>query len=162
MTVPSTVTDAPRRPSVPFALVLLLLAAALAHVGLSALDQGLRAARGEGAPGVFTAADLTCVRHPGHTSCACHGSFVPDSGGAPRSVDLHAAGAGTCLVGEPVPATDAGAAHRVYGPDGSREWLFALALLGISLAAPVGQALLWTRWLRGRSRPTPAGRPPPR
>jgi hypothetical protein len=153
-----------RRPCPRFSLVLLLLAAAVAYVGLSGLDQGLRAARGEGVPGVFTADSLTCVQHPGHESCTCTGVFTPGAdisdtgtpgaagtGGEARDVYLHAAGHGTCREGEPVPAVDAGAANRVYGPDGSREWLFSLALLAGSLAACAAVALVWARWARSRS-----------
>ncbi len=141
------------RPSVPFSLVLLVLAAAVAYVGLAGLDQSLRAARGEGAPGVFTATALSCVQHPGHESCTCDGTFVPEGSGEPRGVRLHAAGHGTCLEGEPVPAVDAGAADRVYGPDGSREWLFSLTLLASTAAAYAGVALVWARW--ALSRPSP-------
>jgi hypothetical protein len=141
----------PRRPSPQFSLVLLLLAAAVAYVGLAGLDQSLRAARGEGTPGTFTAAALTCVQHPGHRSCTCDGTFVPDSADAERGVQLHAAGYETCREGEPVPAVDAGAANRVYGPDGSREWLFSLTLLAGPVAVYAGVAAVWARWARSRS-----------
>ncbi|MFE9246332.1 hypothetical protein [Nocardiopsis sp. NPDC006938] len=144
--------EAARRPSVAFTLVLMVLAATLAYVGLAGVAQGMRAARGEGVQGTFTADDLSCVRHPGHTSCVCAGTFAANDGGPARNVDLHAAGPATCRVGEPVPATDAGASSRVYGPDGSREWLFGAALVAVSLAVPATQALLWARWARGRRR----------
>ncbi|GHC71813.1 hypothetical protein GCM10007079_04560 [Nocardiopsis terrae] len=143
----------PGRPSLPFSVVLLLLAAAVAHVGLSGFDQSLRAARGEGVPGVFTAVSLSCVQHPGHESCTCNGTFLPEvSGGLPeedgqaRSVYLHAAGRDTCREGGTVPAVDAGAANRVYGPDGSREWLFSLFLVAGPVVVAVGVALVWARW----------------
>ncbi|GAB2511431.1 hypothetical protein [Nocardiopsis aegyptia] len=118
-----------------FALVLMVLAGTVAYVGLAGLDQGLRAARGEGTPGVFTATALTCVRHPGHESCGCDGTFTAD-GGPVREVTLHAAGRDTCVVGAEVAAVDVGADTRVYGPDGSREWILSVCLLaGASLVA---------------------------
>lgn len=142
----------PRRPSLPFSLALLLLAALAAYVGVAGLDQSLRAARGEGVPGTFTATSLSCVQHPGHESCTCSGTFRPGTGEADRNVQLHAAGHDTCREGEPVPAVDAGAANRVYGPDGSREWLFSLALLAGATAVCAGVPLAWARWARARSR----------
>ncbi|KOX22086.1 hypothetical protein [Nocardiopsis sp. NRRL B-16309] len=118
-----------------FALVLTVLAGTVAYVGLAGLDQGLRAARGEGAPGVFTATALTCVQHPGHESCGCDGTFTAADGGPAREVTLHGAGRDTCVVGTEIAAVDAGADTRVYGPDGSREWIFSAFLLaGASLA----------------------------
>ncbi|MGW5876112.1 hypothetical protein ACWFMI_06085 [Nocardiopsis terrae] len=148
----------PGRPSLPFSVVLLLLAAAVAHVGLSGFDQSLRAARGEGVPGVFTAVSLSCVQHPGHESCTCNGTFLPDASGEPeedgraRNVYLHAAGRDTCREGGTVSAVDAGAANRVYGPDGSREWLFSLFLVAGPLAVAGGVALVWARWALYRPR----------
>lgn len=147
----------PGRPSVPFSLLLLLLVATVAYVGAAGFDQSLRAARGEGAPGMFTAADLTCVQHPGHESCTCNGSFTADGGGEPRGAYLHAAGRDRCLEGARIPAVDAGAANRVYGPDGSREWLFSLSVLAVSLSVAGGLAVRWVRYLLRGAAGTAAG-----
>jgi hypothetical protein len=141
--------DARRRPSPAFSLVLLLLVAGVAYVGSAGLDQSLRAARGEGAPGVFTMSALSCGQHPGHESCTCHGLYTPDSGGEARGVYLHAAGRDTCREGEEVPAIDVGAANRVYGPDGSREWMLSSVLLAGSAAAVGGMTVRWVRHVRG-------------
>lgn len=140
---------APKRPSPQFSAVLLLLTAMVAYVGFAGLEQGLRAARGEGAPGVFTAISLTCVQHPGHESCTCNGSFTSAEDGEPRGVYLHAAGRDTCEEDTQIPAVDAGAANRVYGPDGSREWILSSSILAVCLAAVIGVAVNWARYLRG-------------
>ncbi|MEV2275712.1 hypothetical protein AB0I72_09000 [Nocardiopsis sp. NPDC049922] len=135
-------------PSLPFSLVLLLLATAVAYVGFAGLDQHLRAARGEGAPGTFTAVSLSCIQHPGHESCTCNGHFTPDDSREPRGVYLHAAGRETCVEGEPIAAVDVGADHRVYGPDGSREWILSVLLLLGPLAVAVGITVSWVRCRR--------------
>ncbi|MFI6578470.1 hypothetical protein ACIBFB_22020 [Nocardiopsis sp. NPDC050513] len=132
-------------PSLPFSLVLLLLAVAVAYIGFAGLDQNLRAARGEGSPGTFAAVSLSCVQHPGHESCVCNGHFTPDGGGEPRGVYLHAAGRETCVEGESVAAVDVGADNRVYGPDGSREWILSALLLLGPLAVAGGIAASWAR-----------------
>lgn len=152
-TEPAT-THSPRKtptaPSPHFSLVLLLLAAAVAYMGFAGFDQSLRAARGEGAPGTFTATDITCVQHPGHESCTCNGSFSPDGDESPRGVYLHAADRDTCQEGEAIAAVDAGADNRVYGPDGSREWILSLLLVMGPLGFAGGIAVMWIRhWRRG-------------
>ncbi|WP_247665984.1 hypothetical protein [Nocardiopsis sp. B62] len=136
-------------PSLPFSLVLLLLVAGVAYVGFAGLDQSLRAARGEGAPGVFTVSSLSCVQHPGHESCTCNGTYTPDSGGEARGVQLHAAGRGTCREGEEIRVVDVGAGNRVHGPDGSREWILSSVILAGSAAVVCGVAVTWIRHLRG-------------
>jgi hypothetical protein len=141
----------PRRPSPQFSVVLLILVAMVAYVGFSGLEQGLRAARGEGVPGVFVASSLTCVQHPGHESCTCNGTFTSAGGGEPRGVYLHAAGRDTCREGERIPSVDAGASNRVYGPDGSREWILSSLILAACLAAVGGVAVNWARYLRRRA-----------
>ncbi|NKY96958.1 hypothetical protein [Nocardiopsis alborubida] len=136
------------RPSPGFSAVLVVLAALAAYVGFAGLEQGLRAARGEGAPGVFTVSSITCVQHPGHESCTCNGTFTGDGGGEPRGVYLHAAGRDTCQEGARIPAVDAGASNRVYGPDGSREWILSSFLLAACPALVGGVAANWVRYLR--------------
>ncbi|NYH51509.1 hypothetical protein HNR06_001098 [Nocardiopsis arvandica] len=137
-----------RRPSPQFSVVIVVLAALVAYVGLAGLEQGLRAARGEGVPGVFTVGGITCVQHPGHESCTCNGSFADAGGGEPRAVYLHAAGRDTCEEGARIPAVDAGASNRVYGPDGSREWILSSFVLAACLAVVGGVGVNWVRYLR--------------
>lgn len=131
-----------RRRSPAFSLVLLALAVLIGYTGWAGLEQGLQAARGEGTPGVFTVAELTCVQHPGHESCTCHGEFAPEDaaadGGEPRAVYLHAAGRDACAHGAQIDAVDAGAANRVYGPDGSREWVLSVLLLAAAAGGAGG------------------------
>ncbi|PDP87892.1 hypothetical protein CQJ94_09560 [Glycomyces fuscus] len=136
------------RPSPWFSAVLVVLVALVAYVGSAGLEQGLRAARGEGAPGVFTATSLTCVQHPGHESCTCNGTFTAAEGGEARGVHLHAAGRDTCQEGARIPAVDAGASNRVYGPDGSREWVLSSLVLAACLAVVGGVVVNWARYLR--------------
>ncbi|WP_017600781.1 hypothetical protein [Nocardiopsis lucentensis] len=139
----------PRRaPSLPFSLVLLLLASAVAYIGFAGFDQNLRAAHGEGAPGTFTAVSLSCIQHPGHESCTCNGHFTPGDGGETRGGYLHAAGRETCVEGARIGAVDVGADNRVYGPDGSREWILSAFLVLVPLAVAGGIAVTWTRHLR--------------
>ncbi|WP_435110921.1 hypothetical protein [Nocardiopsis synnemataformans] len=136
------------RPSPQFSVVLVVLAALVAYVGFAGLEQGLRAARGEGAPGVFTVTSITCVQHPGHESCTCNGTFTGVGGGEPRGVYLHAAGRDTCEEGARISAVDAGASNRVYGPDGSREWILSSLILAACLGLVGGVAANWVRYLR--------------
>lgn len=142
-----------RRRSAAFPLVLLALFVLVGYVGFAGLGQGMQAARGEGAPGVFTVTELTCVQHPGHESCTCHGEFAPEGttaeDGESRAVYLHAAGRDTCEHGAQIAAVDAGAANRVYGPDGSREWILSLLLLGAAVGGVGGVALRLVRSAKG-------------
>lgn len=128
------------RPSA-FSLVLSVAALLLGYVGWAGWEQGVRAARGEGTTGTFVASSLSCVRHPGHESCVCQGTFHPDLPDSPgsqegaedergeRAVRLHAADRADCVEGVEIAAVDAGAADRVYGPGGSREWVFSAVLM---------------------------------
>ncbi|MGK5557442.1 hypothetical protein ACSNOI_38130 [Actinomadura kijaniata] len=92
----------------------------------------LRAARaGEGTPGVFTARERTCVRHPGHEACTLRGTFRSDDGAVIRPVvALHGSGDGL-RVGETTRARDIGRSSTVYLPAGSHEWIMNLALLTV-------------------------------
>lgn len=136
-----------RRPVPAFPLVVILLAALLGYVGFAGLDQSVRAARGEGTPGEFTALVLSCVQHPGHESCTCSGTFQAEDG-PEREVYLHAAGHDTCVEGSAVRAVDVGADNRVYGPDGSREWILSVIVLAISSALVIGAGIRVFRAVR--------------
>lgn len=61
---------------------------------------------------------------------------------------LHAAGRDTCEEGARIPAVDAGASNRVYGPDGSREWILSSFVLAACLAVVGGVGVNWVRYLR--------------
>ncbi|MBT2212306.1 hypothetical protein [Actinomadura sp. NEAU-AAG7] len=107
-----------------------------------------RAARGDGAPGAFTAARVSCVSHPGHEACSWYGTFTPAGGGGARETTMYGAGRGDLAAGERVPAIDVGRASRVYAPSGSHEWIPT----GLILLA--GAALLYplARRVSGRAR----------
>ncbi|NYH50598.1 hypothetical protein HNR06_000187 [Nocardiopsis arvandica] len=125
-----------RRRSPAFTVVMLLVAVLVVSLGAANADRSLRAARAEGTPGTFTGTRLDCVQHPGHESCTCYGTYVPDTGGPERTdVYLYGRERQSCPMGESAPAVDVGAASRVYGPEGSNEWIMtaAMVLAGLGL-----------------------------
>ena len=125
----------PRLLSPPLAGVLLLVAALVLSFTVPALGPAMRLARGDGRPGTFTAQRLDCVSHPGHESCAWVGEFRSRDGAVHRTgVVLAGSDRGTHRVGRRTAAVDAGLAGRVYGPDGSNEWVFTALLLLTALA----------------------------
>ncbi|WP_051415463.1 hypothetical protein [Nocardiopsis sp. CNT312] len=118
-----------------FTAVFLLVAGMLVYMGASNMDRSIRAARAEGEPGTFTASHVDCVQHPGHESCTCYGTYVPDDGGPERGdIYLYGRDRETCLIGEPDEAVDIGAASRVYGPEGSNEWMMTAAVIAAGVA----------------------------
>ncbi len=125
-----------RRRISAFNVVLLLVAALVVYMGASNVDRSLRAARADGTPGTFSATSLDCVQHPGHESCTCHGTYVPESGGEELTdIYLYGADRQTCQVGSRTAAVDVGSVNRVYGPEGSNEWIMTagLILFGLGL-----------------------------
>lgn len=111
------------------------------------LGPTIKAARADGVSGVFTAGELRCVQHPGHESCVWAGDFASADGRVLRhDVELYGSDRGTLAAGRTAQAVDTGRASRVYGPDGSGEWLFTslLALAGAALLA-VAARRLWRR-----------------
>jgi len=142
-----------RRQGSAFSVVLLLIAALIVWAGASNVERSIRAARAEGAPGSFTGSRVDCVQHPGHESCTCYGTFVPDTGGPERAdVYLYGRDRETCPVGDETVAVDVGSVSRVYGPEGSNEWLMTagLVLFGIGLGAWASRA-----WWGPRPEPSP-------
>jgi len=114
----------------PFDVVVLLLAVFLVYLGSTSVERVARAATADGEPGTFTASRVECVSHLGHESCTCYGTHRPDDGGAERGdVYLHGADRAACVVGAGTASFDVGSATRVYGPEGSREWLFTAAMV---------------------------------
>lgn len=136
-----------------FTVLLLALALLLVTMAVANLGRGIRAATADGTPGMFTATSIDCVQHPGHESCTCYGDYRSHDDAIRREeVYLYGADRETCLIGRPTAAVDIGAAHRVYGPDGSREWMFAAALLLAGLGLGTRAVVVWTaRYRRGRS-----------
>lgn len=125
-----------RRRVPAFTVVLLLVALLVVFLGVGNVDRSIRAARAEGSPGTFTGTRLDCVQHPGHESCTCYGTYVPDDGGPERTdVYLYGRNRQSCPLEEETPAVDVGAASRVYGPEGSNEWVMTagMILFGVGL-----------------------------
>ena len=151
------------RPSSAFTVVLLVVAALLIHLGASNLDRGIRAATADGTPGVFTATRLDCVQHPGHESCTCYGDYRAHDGRERREVYLYGGDRRTCRIGAATAAVDVGAANRVYGPEGSREWILTAVLLlaGLALLARTGLTLASALRTGRAPRTGPAPQPRP-
>lgn len=131
-------------PSRPVTVVLLLTAAVFLYVSLPNLGTAIRAARGDGTRGMFTAARLDCVRHPGHESCAWSGTFRPQGGGQARFVTFEGGGRDGLRPGESRPAVDIGLPTQVYAPRSSGTWILTAALLiaGYAILAYLARAHL--------------------
>ncbi|MFD0539372.1 hypothetical protein ACFQY7_42180 [Actinomadura luteofluorescens] len=69
----------------------------------------LRASQtGKGTPGVFTARERSCIRHPGHEACTLRGAFRSDDGSVERpTVALYGSGKGLREGAAPAPGTSA-------------------------------------------------------
>ncbi|MFE1077107.1 hypothetical protein ACFW31_01195 [Nocardiopsis alba] len=120
-----------------FNVVILLFALLLVYLGATNIDRGVRAATADGVAGSFTASDLSCVQHPGHESCTCDGAYLSDDGALEREeVYMYGRDRESCLLGDPVAAVDIGARTRVYGPEGSHEWIWIAGM--IALGAGLG------------------------
>ena len=123
----------------------------IVYLGLANVDRSLRAARAEGDPGMFTGDRVDCVQHPGHESCTCYGTYVPDAGGPERAdIYLYGRDRQTCPIGEETLAIDIGSASRVYGPEGSNEWIMTAGMVLAGLALGGWSARSW--WI-SRSAP---------
>ncbi|MFJ9553831.1 hypothetical protein ACIRPH_08440 [Nocardiopsis sp. NPDC101807] len=135
----------------PFNAVVLLLAVLVVWLGAASVERVARAASADGEPGTFTASRVECVSHLGHESCTCYGTHVPDDGGTAREdVYLHGADRASCVTGAETPSYDVGSATRVYGPEGSREWLFTAGMILAGAALGVWASRPW--WpRRGRA-----------
>lgn len=143
--------SAGRRGNSAFSVVLLLVAVLIVYLAASNVDRSLRAARADGAPGTFTGTRVDCVQHPGHESCTCYGTYMPDTGGPERTdVYLYGRNSETCPVGEEATAVDVGSASRVYGPEGSNEWIMTAAMMLVGLGLGGWSIRSW--WI-GRAEP---------
>ncbi|MFC4586740.1 hypothetical protein [Sphaerisporangium corydalis] len=117
-----------------FTAALTLIGAFLLYLVIPNIGPAVRAARADGAPGVFTARSVSCVEHPGHESCSWMGDFRSDAGGADRPVALYGSDRDSLRPGMETRAFDVGRPNLVYGPGGSREWVFTALLLLAGLA----------------------------
>ncbi|WP_283133031.1 hypothetical protein [Rhizohabitans arisaemae] len=135
-----------------FTVVLALLGLLLLYVAVPQLGPAVRAARADGVTGTFTARELACVQHPGHESCTWTGDFVSDDRRAVRAgIELYGSDRDTLAAGAATRAVDTGRAGRVYGPGGSREWVFTVLIVVVGLAT-TGGALSRSPWLRRAGR----------
>ncbi|WP_248964386.1 hypothetical protein [Sphaerisporangium perillae] len=124
-----------RRRSPVFTVALTLIGAFLLYLAIPNIGPAVRAARADGVPGVFTARGLDCIQHPGHESCSWSGDFRSDDGTISRTgIVLYGADRDALRAGMPTRAVDVGRPSRVYGPGGSREWVFTALLLLAGLA----------------------------
>lgn len=138
-----TVTERRRRLG-GFTVALAVLGLLLLFASVPELGPAVRAARADGVSGTFTAGELRCVRHPGHESCVWAGDFASDDGRTLRhDVELYGSDRGTLATGRTSRAVDTGRETRVYGPDGSDEWVFTtlLALAGLAVLAVAARGL---------------------
>ncbi|WP_343954092.1 hypothetical protein [Nonomuraea longicatena] len=139
--------QARRRSSPLFFAIVALVAVLLLFLSVPGIGPAVRAARADGAPGVFTARTLACVYHGLHEECTWTGEFRADAGGR-RQVSLYGSDRNSMRAGQEIRAVDVGRPSRVYGPGGSNEWIFTALLLAAGLAL-LGHAL---RRLTGRRR----------
>ncbi|SNS26256.1 hypothetical protein SAMN06265355_113236 [Actinomadura mexicana] len=106
-----------------FGLVLMLLVIPNAGPVLRASQAG------KGTPGVFTARERSCIRHPGHEACTLRGGFHSDNGSVERpTVALYGSGKGL-RAGGTARARDVGRSGTVYLRDASHEWIMNVLLL---------------------------------
>ncbi|MCW2877903.1 MAG: hypothetical protein JWQ95_2003 [Sphaerisporangium sp.] len=137
--------EARRGRSPAFTAVLTLLGAFLLYLVIPNIGPAWRAARADGDPGVFTARSVSCVEHPGHESCSWMGEFRSTDGRIDRTrVALYGSDRDSLRPGMETKAVDVGRPNLVYGPGGSREWVFTallfiagLGILVFSYAGPV-------------------------
>ncbi|MFI6509001.1 hypothetical protein ACIBCT_15455 [Streptosporangium sp. NPDC050855] len=121
------------RPSV-FGVLTALVGVFLLYLTVPGVGPAVRAARADGVPGHFTAREVTCVRHPGHESCTWTGEFRSGDGTIHRrGVALYGSDRESLRPGQVTAAVDVGRPYRVYGPGGSREWVFTALLLAAGL-----------------------------
>lgn len=113
-------------------------------LSLPNLGPSIRAAGPDGRSGIFTAEELTCVKHLSHTACDWRGTFT-DGTTTVHGVSLYGSSKNSLRPGQRTAAVDTGRRARVYPPGGSREWIptTALAVTGLTL-------ILWSAGLTRR------------
>jgi hypothetical protein len=126
----TTDTPAGRGRSPVLTAALTLVGVLLLYVAVPNIGPVVRAARADGLAGVFTAERLHCVRHPGHESCNWIGRFRSDDGTVRRTgVTFYGSTRDSHRAGEETRALDIGRSNRIYGPEGSSEWVFTMLML---------------------------------
>lgn len=148
-------TGRPRRPPSAFTVVLAtVVGLALLAITVPNVGPVLRAARGDGPRGTFTAQRVSCVQHPGHEQCTWYGTFQRPGSPVHHDYYLYGAGRGTLRTGEQVTAVDVGRKGRVYDPAGSHEWILTglLLLVGLALFVPLGRRAAGAISARGSGR----------
>ncbi|MCO5996371.1 hypothetical protein [Actinoallomurus rhizosphaericola] len=126
-------------------LVFLAATVLVASLVLPDLGPNLRAARGDGRPGVFTAERLDCAKR-----CLWYGTFRPDAGSGSRAdVWLEGARHGDVGTGAAVPAVDTGASRYVFSAGGSPHWAGMIGGSALTVVFAAGSLHLVVRGLRG-------------
>jgi hypothetical protein len=122
-------------------------------MGATEMDQSIRAADGQGIPGVVVPTDENCDGTP---PCSWTGNFTSNSGRLRlKNVDISS---GAQEVGKPFGGLYEGSAfieNQVY-PYGSHEWVWDIWFLvfgAIMLILPAVPAISWWRTRRGRALP---------
>jgi hypothetical protein len=137
------------RPSAFSLTITTITGIVLLLISVPNLAPALRAARAEGRPGTFVAAQRSCVHHLSHESCSWHGSFT-SLDGREQHHDTYLYGNVALRPGQRVSAIDVGRPGHVYtGP--SREWVLTVALLVLGaalLVVPPARTVIGAR--RGR------------
>jgi hypothetical protein len=140
----------PMRRSVRLTVLLWVGLPVMAYVGvLAAINLGpaVRAAQGQGTPGIFTGVREQC----GRGSCTLFGDWVASDGRRTRvNVRLHG-GPDSLGVGDSAPAFDTGDSDGVFANERDRRYVVLIAgmtLLGA--AAAVGWIVFLVRTLHGR------------
>jgi hypothetical protein len=108
---------------------------AVVTLGFGSVDLGpaLRAARGEGTPGVFQVHSRECAR-----TCHLYGDFI-SSDGSITWTGVEYDGPRGLKIGDKIPVLATGGRDKVFRPSGSREWIFIL----IAMVFGAGCTLWW-------------------
>lgn len=120
-------TTRPSRPSAFSLTIAIVTGIVLLLISVPNLAPAIRAARAEGTPGAFVAAQPSCVSHLGHQSCSWRGTFTSFDG-RDRLPDTYLYGDVALRPGQRIQAIDVGRPGHVYtGP--SHEWILTAVLL---------------------------------
>jgi len=138
-------------------IIPLAIAVMAIGVGATEMDQSIRAADGEGIPGVVVPTNENC---DGEGPCSWTGNFTSSSGHFRlRNVDISS---GAREVGKPFSGLYEGRAfieNQVY-PYGSHQWIWDIWFLifgAVMLSMPTAVTISW--WRNRRRRALPQGFP---
>jgi hypothetical protein len=134
------------RPSAVSLTIATVTGIVLLLISVPNLAPAIRAARVDGTPGMFVAAQRSCVHHLGHESCSWRGTFTSFDG-RDRQPASYLYGDVALRPGQRIQAIDVGRPGHVYtGP--SREWILTTTLLVLGLTfilVPLGRAVIGIR-----------------